>query len=270
MILYCSILLHCVYLTFSVLLRLFAAFVVLLLSDISGLHIEGRPPWREDGSVIYSYNLLSLSSPSPTELTTTFYCLFWHHILLSHTRLPQPGVGVLLAADSQSTSSSGYRASLWDPWPDFYLALLTSTDSYYFLLSKASSLTRKRVCSLQCNHSLVRSLTPNNHTLPSHLRLCSLFVASYDSQGLRWKYSNPPPHGVPQPVGPGSCIYTPQEQGGPVIPPGTGFPFRHLLRLSGLRWRYSNLPPHGSGHSCYLHCKYISDMFQPKWPSSGV
>jgi hypothetical protein len=29
------------------------------------------------------------------------------------------GVGVLLAADSQSTSSSGYRASLWDPWPDF-------------------------------------------------------------------------------------------------------------------------------------------------------
>jgi hypothetical protein len=24
-------------------------------------------------------------------------------------------VGVLLAADSQSTSSSGYRASLWDP-----------------------------------------------------------------------------------------------------------------------------------------------------------
>jgi hypothetical protein len=31
------------------------------------------------------------------------------------------GVGVLLAADRQSTSSSGYRASLWDPWPDFIL-----------------------------------------------------------------------------------------------------------------------------------------------------
>jgi hypothetical protein len=28
-----------------------------------------------------------------------------------------------------------------------------------------------------------RSLRTNNHTLPSHLRLCSLFVASYDSQG---------------------------------------------------------------------------------------
>jgi hypothetical protein len=48
---------------------------------------------------------------------------------------------------------SGYWASLWDPWPDFYLALLTSSDNYVFLLSKAPSLTRKRVCSLQCNHS---------------------------------------------------------------------------------------------------------------------
>jgi hypothetical protein len=91
---------------------------------------------------------------------------------------------------------SGYRASLWDPWPDFYLALLTSSDNYFFLLSKAPSLTRKWVCRLQCNHLLIRSLTPNNHILPSHLRLCSPFVASYDSQGLRWKYSIPPPHGV--------------------------------------------------------------------------
>jgi hypothetical protein len=41
-----------------------------------------------------------------------------------------------------------------------------------------------------------RSLRTNNHTLPSHLRLCSLLVASYGSQGLRWRYSNPPPHGV--------------------------------------------------------------------------
>jgi hypothetical protein len=70
-----------------------------------------------------------------------------------------------------------------------------SSDNYFILRSKAPSLTRKRICSLECNHSLVRSLTPN-HNLPPHLRLCSLFVASYDSQGLRWKYSNPPPHGV--------------------------------------------------------------------------
>jgi hypothetical protein len=48
-----------------------------------------------------------------------------------------------------------------------------------------------------------------------------------------------------QPEGPGPSIYIPQEQGGQVIPPGTVFPFRSLLRLAGLRWRYYNPPPHG-------------------------
>jgi hypothetical protein len=41
-----------------------------------------------------------------------------------------------------------------------------------------------------------------------------------------------------QPGEPGPPIYIPQEQGGPVIPPGTEFPFRRLLRLAGLRWKY--------------------------------
>jgi hypothetical protein len=50
---------------------------------------------------------------------------------------------------------------------------------------------------------------------------------------------------LPQPGGPGPRIYIPQEQGGPVIPPGTGFPFRRLLGLAGVRWRYSTPPPHG-------------------------
>jgi hypothetical protein len=43
----------------------------------------------------------------------------------------------------------------------------------------------------------------------------------------------------PQLRGPGPRIYIPQEQGGPIIPPGNGFHFRHLLRLAGLQWRYS-------------------------------
>jgi hypothetical protein len=46
--------------------------------------------------------------------------------------------------------------------------------------------------------------------------------------------------------GSGSRIYIHQEQDGPVIPPGTGFAFRRLLRLEGLPWRYSNPPPPGS------------------------
>jgi hypothetical protein len=50
-----------------------------------------------------------------------------------------------------------------------------------------------------------------NHTLLSHLRL-------------------------PQPGGQGSHTYVPQEQGGPVIPPGTGFPLCCLLGLAGLQY----------------------------------
>jgi hypothetical protein len=44
------------------------------------------------------------------------------------------GVGVLLAADGQATSKSGYRASLWDDWPDF-IFLFFSSDNYFILLS---------------------------------------------------------------------------------------------------------------------------------------
>jgi hypothetical protein len=50
-------------------------------------------------------------------------------------------------------------------------------------------------------------------------------------------------------------IYVPQWQGGPVIPPGTGFHFRRLPRLTGLRWRYSSPPPHKA--QCYINCKNI-------------
>jgi hypothetical protein len=50
----------------------------------------------------------------------------------------------------------------------------------------------------------------------------------------------------PQPGGPGSWIYSPQEQGSPDIPLGTGFPLHCLLQLTGLWWRYSNPPPHGN------------------------
>jgi hypothetical protein len=49
------------------------------------------------------------------------------------------------------------------------------------------------ICSAICQWS--ESRRTHNHTLLSHLRLLgSLSVASYDSQGLRLKYSYPPPH----------------------------------------------------------------------------
>jgi hypothetical protein len=60
-----------------------------------------------------------------------------------------------------------------------------------------------------------------------------------------------------QPGGPGPRIYIHQEQGGLVIPPGTGFFFIRLLRLAGLRWRYSNPPPHGANSMLKLKLKLI-------------
>jgi hypothetical protein len=57
---------------------------------------------------------------------------------------------------------------------------------------------------------------------------------------------------LPQPRGPGSHIYIPQEQGGPVISLGTGFPLCHLLQLAGPQWRYSNPPPTWRTSSPYI------------------
>jgi hypothetical protein len=117
---------------------------------------------------------------------------------------------------------SWYRAPLWDLRPDITSCRNVPVWNLRSYFCGAPSLMRGRVCNLQCNHPLIRVTQTRNHTLLSHLRL-------------------------PQPGGPGSRIYIPQGQGGPVIPPGTGFPFRRLLRLAGLRWRYCNPPPHGPG-----------------------
>jgi hypothetical protein len=85
----------------------------------------------------------------------------------------------------------------------------------------ALSLTRERICRLNCCWA-------------SPAQLAGLVTIFYC---LRLE--------TPQPGGPGPRIYSPQEQGGPVIPPGTGFPFRRLLRHAELRWRYSYPPPRG-------------------------
>jgi hypothetical protein len=60
-----------------------------------------------------------------------------------------------------------------------------------------------------------------------------------------WRYFTLSDSRLLQPGGPDPRIYIPQEQGVPVIPPGTGFPLCRVLRLTGLRWRYSNPPPRG-------------------------
>jgi hypothetical protein len=65
----------------------------------------------------------------------------------------------------------------------------------------------RRACNLLIQFAVTlrsKSRRTHDHILLSHLRL-------------------------PQPGGPGPCIYIPQEQSGPVIPPGTGFPICCLL-----------------------------------------
>jgi hypothetical protein len=66
-----------------------------------------------------------------TDAATVFllllYCIlnslaeFLMKAFTSFRELIGVGVGVLIVADRQSTTSSGYRASLWDPRPDFML-----------------------------------------------------------------------------------------------------------------------------------------------------
>jgi hypothetical protein len=78
---------------------------------------------------------------------------------------------------------------------------------------------------------------------------------------------------LPQPGGPGPCIYISQEQGGPVIPLGTGFPFHLIFVFAGLRWRYSTPPRQGT-------CKYrrykegdvcfVQDVWDELWPFKWI
>jgi hypothetical protein len=76
---------------------------------------------------------------------------------------------------------------------------------------------------------------------------------------------------LPQPGGPGSRLYIPQEQGGPIIPPGTGFPFRILPRLhTGMEVpflaSFHILVLKGSGVVKYNPAESCSDCLYPRYP----
>jgi hypothetical protein len=107
-------------------------------------------------------------------------------------------------------SLSSCLAPIWNSWPYFFSVLTTGR----FLDVWRPLLMRGWICNLlvqlllpwQNSHSWVWVLLNSGDILLSHLRFL-------------------------QPGGPGPHIYVPQEQGGPVIPPSTGFPFRCLLWL---------------------------------------
>jgi hypothetical protein len=90
----------------------------------------------------------------------------------------------------------------WDLWSDITFCRKVAVWKLWSCFCGTPSLMTGWVCSLQCNRSMV--WVAQNHTLLSHLRL-------------------------PEPAGSGFRIYISQEQGGPVIPPDTGFPFTSPL-----------------------------------------
>jgi hypothetical protein len=174
---------------------------------------------------------------------TTSYCLIWDSRTLK-TRLlylyisPRNRVAQLYPRGLSKSKLSYPRRSfgqsvlvsghLQGPWPVF-LSPWNFLYKVAGLLFLAPSLTRGWVCNLLLLLVLTSAVllgsesrgTKNYTVLSTFLRLF-------------------------QPEGQGPRIYIPQEQGGPVIPPGTGFPFRRLLRIAALRWRYSNPSPHGA------------------------
>jgi hypothetical protein len=91
---------------------------------------------------------------------------------------------------------------------------------YYFV---APSLTRGRVCNLLLLLVLASAIPRDSR---------SYFIVPILETLQTWRARSP-------------YLY-PQEQSGPDISTGTGFPFRRLLQLSGVRWRYSIPPPHGT------------------------
>jgi hypothetical protein len=138
-------------------------------------------------------------------------------------------LSVYVVTKGQSAYASLYRAPLWSPWPDFSFSGQLRCSSFWGALSDERaicqwsesrrtltihycliwdywvpfpsplttrrdyggsilpSLTRRRVCNF---FQWSESRRARNHTLLSHLSLLGpLPVTSYDSQGLRWKYS---------------------------------------------------------------------------------
>jgi hypothetical protein len=77
-------------------------------------------------------------------------------ILLKYTKTKNGELKLKLICDRQSVGQFVWVSGPpMGPLTRFYLVLLFSADNYFIILPKASSLTRRRVCNLQWNHSLV-------------------------------------------------------------------------------------------------------------------
>jgi hypothetical protein len=111
----------------------------------------------------------------------------------------------LITTDGQSASLSSSQAPIWDPRIIFPLLSLIIFRQLRICWCGAPFLTRSRVCSFQFFLGIASAafLTTEFHGTHALISL-SLFLRR------------------PQPRGSGYCIYFPQDQSSPVIPPDIG------------------------------------------------
>jgi hypothetical protein len=145
------------------------------------------------------------------------------YFLTSLSLKPESQSQNYVTTDGQSASLSWCQASSWGPKPDScYCQTVAGLLMWGDLSDERKGLSFTIAAGpRQRNHYRVR--VPRD----------------------TWPYFTVSDSILPQRGGSSPRIYIPQEQGGAVIPPGTVFPFRRLLRLAGQRWRYSTPPPHG-------------------------
>jgi hypothetical protein len=97
------------------------------------------------------WNLRSCFSGAPS-LTRGWVC----NLQCNHSMVRVAVEVSKLLYDWQSVSMSWHRAPLWDLRPDITSCRNVTVWNLRSCFSGAPSLTRGRICSLQCNHSMIR------------------------------------------------------------------------------------------------------------------
>jgi hypothetical protein len=121
-----------------------------------------------------------------------------------------------ITTDGQSASLSWCQAPIWDPRPMYHLPLIIFR-RLRICWCGAPSLARSQVYAFQFLRAIASTafLRSESHGT-NEPSLLSLFLR------------------LPQPGGPGSCIYFPQEQGSPVIPPRIGLVYLIYVLLHNI------------------------------------
>jgi hypothetical protein len=181
------------------------------------LRFVTTPTWRARSPYLYPpgtgwpsctpKHWVPFSSPSTTRRATM------EVLEPASTRESQSQSNV--TTDGQSASLFWCQVPTWDLRPDFYYCLTLTG----FLMWGALSEERTGL-------SFTIAAGPRQH---SH----SWVWVSRDS----WPYFTGSDSSLRQPGGPGPRIYIPQDQGGPVIPPGIGFKSKSKLHCN---WRSVN------------------------------